>query len=53
MALTVDGRLRDRRASLYRLGVAVLLVRSARGTPEREETILVCTEEVVPIYAEI
>jgi hypothetical protein len=33
--------------------LTVLLVRGARGTPEREETILVCAEEVVPFYTEI
>jgi len=33
--------------------MAVLLVRGARGTPEREETLLVCAEEVVPIYTEM
>jgi hypothetical protein len=33
--------------------LAVLLVRGARGAPEREETILVCAEEAVPIYTEI
>ena len=33
--------------------LAMLLVRGARGTPKREETILVCAEEVVPFYTEI
>ena len=30
--------------------LAVLLVRGVRGTPEREETIFLCAEEVVPPY---
>jgi len=33
--------------------LAVLLVRGVRGIPEREETIFVCAEEVVPHYTEI
>jgi len=33
--------------------MALLLVRGTRGNPEHEETILVCAEEVVPIYTEI
>jgi hypothetical protein len=30
--------------------LAVLLVRGVRGTPEREETIFLCAEEVLPPY---
>ena len=33
--------------------MSVLLVRGTRGEPEHEETILVCAEEVVPMYSEI
>jgi len=33
--------------------MAVLFVRGTRGEPEHEEAILVCAEEVVPIYSEI
>ena len=33
--------------------LAVLLVRGSRGTPEREETIFVCAEEVPPNYTAI
>jgi hypothetical protein len=33
--------------------LAVLLVRGVRGTPEREETIFLCAEEVVPPYTGI
>ena len=33
--------------------LAVLLVRGVRGTPEREETIFLCAEEIVPPYTEI
>ena len=33
--------------------MAVLLVRGTRGKPEHEETILMCAEEVVPIYSDI
>jgi len=33
--------------------LAVLLVRGVRGTPEREETIFLCAEEIVPAYTEI
>ncbi|KAF8468000.1 hypothetical protein DFH94DRAFT_777826 [Russula ochroleuca] len=32
--------------------LAVLLVRGARGSPEREETLLVYAEEIVPLYTE-
>ena len=30
--------------------LTVLLVRGVRGTPEHEETIFLCAEEVVPPY---
>jgi hypothetical protein len=33
--------------------MGLLLARGTRGTPEHEETIFVCAEEVVPIYAEV
>jgi hypothetical protein len=33
--------------------LAVLLVRTFRGTPSPEETIFVYTEEVAPLYREI
>ena len=32
--------------------LTVLLVRGARGTSEREETLLVYAEEIVPLYTE-
>jgi hypothetical protein len=33
--------------------LAVLLVRGTRGTPEREEAVLVCADDVVPVYTEV
>jgi hypothetical protein len=33
--------------------LAVLIVRGVRGTPEREEAIFLCAEEVVPPYTVI
>jgi hypothetical protein len=33
--------------------LVVLLVRGVRGSPEREETIFLCAEEVVPPYTRV